>query len=229
MKFSSKYKQNTVKLELDKDDDDDDDRQNLLPEIFKVLKKSGHTTTLHGLPKILTTNRRYIKAIWLIFTLISIGFCIFMITKTISGYLQYELKSEIRQMPKKSLKFPSIKICNTNNFVTPEGKAYLNEFFFNNFGYNFTSFDDVFRTNSTLLDFTQLASYQTFLPEFNQTRRKSFGYSLEDFMIACEFDSKPCNSSWFEWNYDAFFGNCFLFNSGFLNGGLHFSNKKFKV
>ena len=146
-----------------------------------------------------------------------------MITKTISGYLEYELKSQIRQVPQKSLKLPSIQICNTNNLATPEGKAYLNEFYFKNFGYNFTSFVDVFRTNSTLLEFTFLAYYQTFLPDFNQTRRKSFGYSLDDFMIACEFDSKPCNRSWFEWNYNSLFGNCFLFNSGFLNGGLKLS------
>ena len=143
-----------------------------------------------------------------------------MITKTITGYLQYELKSQIRQVPQKSIKFPSILICNANSFITPEANAYLNNFYFTNFGYNFSSQEDIFRTNSTLLDFSTLAYYQTFLPDFNDTLRKSFGYSLDDLIIACEFNSKPCNSSWFEWKYTVYFGNCFEFNSGFLNGGL---------
>lgn len=196
-----------------------DDREQIWSEIFEVLKQSARNTTLSGLPKILTTNRRYIKVIWLIFTLISIGFCIFMITKTISDYLQYELKSQIRQVPQKSLKFPSVLICNSKPFITPEANAYLNDFYYTNFGYNFTSQEEISRANSTILDYELLAFYQTFLPDFNQTLKKSFGLSLEDLIISCEFNSKPCNSSWFEWRYIINYGSCFEFNSGFLNGG----------
>ena len=224
MKLSSKYE---TEAELDKtskneyiESNDGDREMKIWPEIAKVLKKTANTTTLHGLPKILSTNRRHMKIIWLVFTLTSIGFCIFMITKTITDYLQYELKSQIRQIPHKSVKFPSIQICNINNFVTLEANAYLNEFYLTNFGYNFTSLDDILRINSTLIYQQNLAFYQTFLPNFNETRKKLFGYSLEDLIVACEFDSKPCNLSWFEWNYNANYGNCYVFNSGFLNGGL---------
>ena len=159
--------------------------------------------------------------VWLICTLISIGFCVFMIVRAIASYLQFKVVSNIRQVPQQNITFPSIQICNPNFLATREASAYLNEYYLKNEGVNITNLDEYF----DYLNITMFSSFnwpfsQTFLPNFNMTTRRSLGYSLEDMLLVCEFDSKPCNLSWFEWYYHPNFGNCYRFNTGYLNGGI---------
>ena len=203
-----------------KEDADDDKKDNakvgIIVDIKKELKRSGIRTTLHGVPNLLLSNRKYIKIIWAIFTLLSIGFCIFMTVRAITNYLQFEVKSQIRQVPQKSITFPSIQFCNPNFLATREASAYLNEYYLKKQGINVTNLDEYFASTASNAFWP---FYLTFSPNFNMTLRRSLGYSLEEMVLKCEFNSKPCNLSWFDWYYHPFFGNCYRFNTGYLNGG----------
>ena len=140
-----------------------------------------------------------------------------MIVRAITNYLQFEVKSQIRQVPQKSITFPSIQMCNAKFFATREASDYLREYFLNE-GKNITNLDEFF-DNPNASTLANWLIYQTYSPKFNMTLKRSFSYSLEDILLKCEFDSKPCNLSWFDWYYHPFFGNCYRFNSGYLNGG----------
>jgi hypothetical protein len=59
----------------------------------------------------------------------------------------------------------------------------------------------------------------------NEIRRK-FGHHLDDILLFCLFDYKPCNSSDFVWSYDNNFGNCYTFNSGYDSNGVKTELKK---
>ena len=195
----------------------------LLADIRKELKRSGDLTTLHGVPNILLTDRTYMKVIWMIFFLLSMGLCIFMIVRAITNFLHYETKSQIRQVPQQSITFPSIQICNPNYFATREASAFLNEYYLKNDRVNITNLDEYFAyQNSSWFGSFNWPFYKTFSPEFNDTLRRSLGYSLEDMILKCEFDSKPCNLSWFDWYYHPINGNCYRFNTGILNKGNNF-------
>ena len=50
-------------------------------------------------------------------------------------------------------------------------------------------------------------------PNFDLNKKKSFGYSINEMLISCEFDSNKCDSSDFDWIYHALYGNCYRFNS----------------
>jgi hypothetical protein len=43
-------------------------------------------------------------------------------------------------------------------------------------------------------------------PSLNNTMRKMFGFVLDEFMISCTFNFAPCNSSDFDWFYNALYG-----------------------
>ena len=43
----------------------------------------------------------------------------------------------------------------------------------------------------------------------------SMGYDLDDVMIKCKFAGRDCTQMDFEWRFDATFGNCFMFNTGY--------------
>ena len=46
---------------------------------------------------------------------------------------------------------------------------------------------------------------------FNE--KKKLGHDLNDTLIKCKFNHYECDSSYFIWSFDEFFGNCFTFNS----------------
>lgn len=55
--------------------------------------------------------------------------------------------------------------------------------------------------------------YQTNDPSFSATRRRSFGFSLDEFIVEAAFALTPFNTTTdFEWYYDYFYGNCFRYN-----------------
>ena len=53
------------------------------------------TSTAHGLPNILRANSRTHKAMWFICLIISIGFCVFFINRSLNEYLSFEITTKI--------------------------------------------------------------------------------------------------------------------------------------
>ena len=49
--------------------------------------------------------------------------------------------------------------------------------------------------------------------------KKLLSHDFEDILISCTFNSQTCSVSDFVWKFDKFFGNCFVFNSGFDSSG----------
>lgn len=185
------------------------------------LKRFGTTTTAHGLPRILASKYLVTKLIWLLFTLTSIGLCAYMIIRGILIYIEFGTTSLIRQYPSESITFPVVSICNRNRMLTRAASDHIREYYQSEFNVNITDMDDFFEQayiKETIYPDIEWIFYQTFLPGFNVTLKRSFGYSLEELLVRCEFDSKPCNHSWFDWYYHPAYGNCFKFNSGEING-----------
>ena len=52
--------------------------------------------------------------------------------------------------------------------------------------------------------------------EYSIEDKKKLGHSIDDFLIECKFDDIFCNVSQdFIWYFDANFGNCYKYNSGY--------------
>jgi hypothetical protein len=54
---------------------------------------------------------------------------------------------------------------------------------------------------------------------FTDEERNKLGHSMDDILYDCTFNNQPCSSKDFIWKFDRFYGNCFVFNSGFNQSG----------
>ena len=187
-------------------------------EVLKELKHHGYWSTFDGIQHMVLAERFYIKIVWAVMFVAFMGLSCLMITNSIIGYLGFSKNNIVRKQARQNITFPALSICDWNNFATREASEYLRERLYEKNGVNVTNYDDVY-TNKSLYWSVRWKFYETFSPDFNDSLRRSFGYSLDDLLIKCEFDSRPCNRSWFDWFYHTLFGNCYKFNSGNLNGG----------
>jgi hypothetical protein len=66
-----------------------------LNRIRKCFKEGIMNSTIHALPKIMTTDKFYFKIMWSLFFVVSFGFNIQLIFKCITDYLSYETITKI--------------------------------------------------------------------------------------------------------------------------------------
>ena len=103
---------------------------------------------------------------------------------------------------------PEVNICNHNPFTKNASFDFLE----NNFGLSQTlNWDD---SNAAFL-----YSLQTDLSNLPDNVKRSFGYSIHEMLYSCTFNTFPCTTKHFLWNYDLRYGNCYKFNSGFNSKG----------
>ena len=85
------------------------------------------------------------------------------------------------------------------------------------------TFESFSENTSTLQKQIQVFMIQTkafkIINNFTDLDKKSLGQDLKDSLLGCAFNLDKCSSNDFSWYYDAFFGNCYSFNSGFNSTG----------
>ena len=82
-------------------------------EFKSSLKQLAATTTVHGIPKIVTSKFVYQKVLWTLLFLLTFGYLIFQLSQLTSDYLSRPIKTKV-SLQFESLRFPAITICNMN-------------------------------------------------------------------------------------------------------------------
>ena len=54
----------------------------------------------------------------------------------------------------------------------------------------------------------------TKMNEMNETEKRKLSHRLEDMMPSCSFNKQSCSVDDFQWTFDPWYGNCWLFNAG---------------
>ncbi len=95
-------------------------KKNLLIEkMKKEAIECVETLSTHGLPNLSRTKYIFIKLMWLLLTILSAGFSVYFILKTLTEYAEYHVTTEVRLINQEEpLEFPTISICNKNRFTT---------------------------------------------------------------------------------------------------------------
>jgi hypothetical protein len=172
-------------------------------ELKKRFVEWSSSSTSHGYPNIFRTDKWPIKIMWLFFLLLSTGVCFYMVTKSVTDYLNHEVVTKIRVFNEQMMEFPTITICNLNPFTKKASLEYIN-----------TLFD---RVNNQIDDNEDL--YTSFLmiaknmSTFNDTI-KEFTPSLNEMIFSCEMVGIDCDLDEFESFYMFDYGTCFRYNSG---------------
>lgn len=120
--------------------------------------------------------------------------------------------------------FPTISICNINQFVSENASALIKSIVDDNINQGLTmeatSSAGSFMANIEIANV--LARSVTSNPLYGDKERKLLGYSLDSILYKCLYNKAECNASDFAWYYSFHNGNCFRFNSGMdADGNLH--------
>ena len=184
---------------------------------LKVVKKVAsllESSTSHGIPNIIRTNRISIKVLWSVCVLAALAGCSFMVIKSVTDYLEYDTVSKTEFITEIPTQFPTFSFCNINPLIT-NASVKIVEDLLPIYGYNKTAVITSFTVLSTIFE---LANAHVLLnaadPSFGDEKRKKLGYNLADYLLTCSYNGEECNVDEFEWYFDLNLGNCFRFNSG---------------
>jgi hypothetical protein len=87
---------------------------------------------------------------------------------------------------------------------------------------NINQFTTEFAYNLTKMNITSGNSLST-------ADKRKLGHDLDDILIDCWFNLKPCNASDFSWSFHRVYGNCYTFNSGFDSNKTKIDLKKTSI
>jgi hypothetical protein len=172
------------------------------------------TTHIHGLPHLVRSKHLHMQIFWILFFSLMLSISLWLIVELHKTYFTYPVISVINKHVDEQQEFPAVTICNLNPFISKKSMDY----FESNLSTNFT--------NNDLKESRKQLRHKLFGNYFNLTEKQSFGYSLSDTVISCEFNGKPCTCDWknkascssttqeFIWHYSFQYGNCYTFNSG---------------
>jgi hypothetical protein len=158
------------------------------------------------LSRIPIASNIFSRILWLICYLLSLSVCSFFIISTIISYFKYDKAVHVSRIEESPTIFPAITICNLNpyNFQKPEVANYLETLL------NESDFSHVFTENGFQGFFTLTNSLKSLVEEANLSyeKRWELGFELDQMLIRCSFNQKPCNSTWFKPFIDYNYGNC---------------------
>jgi len=185
-------------------------------KLRELLKEHLTNEMFAALQEVYYSPHIPIKMVLVTFLLAAYGLASFTTLMLILSYFEYGVTNTVRTVHETPAVFPKVSICNVNPFTTKYGYELLRNLTNN----TFESFPE---NASTLQKKTQVFEIETkafkIINNFTDLDKKSLSHDLEDSLLGCAFNLDKCSSNDFSWYYDAFFGNCYSFNSGFNSTG----------
>ena len=86
-------------------------RINFLTNMLDLIDKM----TWHGIPNVFRSEQNYKKIIWIIFAILSISFCIFLINLSILNYLSFDHVTNVDIIYEQPMTFPTISMCSISD------------------------------------------------------------------------------------------------------------------
>ena len=171
---------------------------NLRNKIQVTAKEWILSSTSHGLPNIFRNESIILKILWILCFSASACICVYSLYINMMAYLDHNVVSKISIVYENPMTFPTVTFCNGNAFVTDEGIEFV-ENTMASMGFN--TIDSPYI--KMLVDYpkaqiTANLYYLNFLIKKiavvqNETAKRSFGWSLNDFMVGGIYANLPCN------------------------------------
>ncbi|KAH3820941.1 hypothetical protein DPMN_122693 [Dreissena polymorpha] len=177
---------------------------------LRIMSELGSESNAHGLAKIATSVTTKRKVLWSLLVIIGFTAATMQLSLLVSKFLAYQVV-EVSQMKEgMPVEFPSVTLCN----IATISLTKVNELIIRNETDIMSWF--TFIKNAKFGEHTdRMDSHQAFyenLPEVG----KAIGHSIDNFVISCRFNTKPCSSANFTLYFDGKnYYNCFTFNSGY--------------
>jgi len=140
-------------------------------------------------------------------------------------YFTFDVSTKTRTYYENPALFPQITICNVNPFTTRYALEFLKKI-----NTELNPNIDIFNEDQmNALDFSVkygLTYSIYFAATFKMNRltdveKRRLSHSFEEILVpnTCSFNTNPCLADEFVWHFDPWFGNCWIYNSGYNRTG----------
>ena len=190
-----------------------------------IIRETLYNSLAQAIIKIIQTPHIFLKLVLITCVLSSSGLAAYMVIQSILSYLAYDVTTTSRTIHEMSPLFPKITVCNLSPFTTGFALNFLKQINaqsgsqVNLFDANQTRTLNYATLRRIMTNILNIAVGQMNSRQFNDSDRKLLAHNFDDILISCIFNGQSCNSSDFLWSYDSYYGNCYVFNSGFDSGG----------
>jgi hypothetical protein len=186
--------------------------QSMALQVKEIIKETMLDSTGHGFPNLISNKRWSFRIMWLLCMLGAFCGCAYLLTKSIKDFLEFEVVTSIRKVGETPALFPTVTLCNTNMIVNQVSQSYVSSMLSQDSSLLAAS---VYKYTYMKVFFGALLSS----PSLNDSFRQSTGSTFNQLIIKCWFNTADCDRSNWVWYFDAFYGNCFRFNSGVDSNG----------
>jgi hypothetical protein len=174
--------------------------------MLKVIVDKSLHSSCHGISNIVRSKSLLLRMIWVISISISVGFCSFLITKSIRNYIEYDVVTRVRVVGKTSMELPMITICHPDPFLSEYSRIVIKFFM------NITEEEELYNLNKYEL-FALVSAANVYLSD---EQRKKLGFNFEQVLLLCENKTyNQCDIDEFVRIFNPFYGNCYRYNSGY--------------
>lgn len=186
-------------------------------DIKKIILENIEASTCHGIANIFRSKNYFLKIMWTISLIGSIGYCLYCLSKNFTDYFEFRTNVQIKYDRLSQIEFPTISFCNQYSFninsksnlidIVKNGMSQLTSFLF---------------TPTNILNYQLLIDKSNYFLQ-NETinfkdQLEQVGFSLDFMLINCKFNSNECSKSDFERFYSPKFGFCYRFNGNKTKG-----------
>ena len=220
--FEGQKQQKVVQASILKEDHKKKKRWLIFKETFIEFSQR---TDINAYGKIFEYENYFVKLLWLIVLLGSLGITAWILSWSVLAYLQYGVVSQIGVVYENPTEFPAVTFCDNNPFTTEysnfiDGIDQAGYPMNGNIPYNFRP--------------TILGKMTASNPSYGDEKRKLLGLTKSQIFLTgsqgdvfpyCFYNNQDCSDDlhW-HWHYD--YGNCFQFNVGLNSRDLPIALKK---
>ncbi|RNA27956.1 acid-sensing ion channel 1 isoform X2 [Brachionus plicatilis] len=187
----------------------------------KIIKQKlvdwASNTKSHGVPNIMRVESTFLRIVWTICFVASLGYCIYTIVGIIQTFLLFEVLINQQVVTDSPIEFPAVTVCNLNPFDRRKAQGYIDQVLAKN---NLSYVSDVNKIdkNPRLIN-TLIKSSIIGNPNLTAENIEQLGFHIDYMLLTCYFNDIPCSQSEFVLTYDFDFVNCYTFNSGYDRHG----------
>ncbi|XP_038078279.1 amiloride-sensitive sodium channel subunit beta-like isoform X2 [Patiria miniata] len=204
----------------------DAEQTGLLYVVSHRLAESG----AHGIPNIQRANSTCRRLVWTVLFLAGFGMFIYQGTVLVIKYYSYPINVNIEVRTPKKVQFPAVTWCNLNPIrkdalrdyadlnsllegSNPECTTSSGNSSFQGYPSDWDSADIDYSAEDC--DRQTFDSATDIVGAMPYSERSKTGHHLNDMLLKCTFQEKPCSPKNFSTIYNSRYGNCYTFNSGF--------------
>ena len=169
-------------------------------------------STWHGLPYAISKERPLLKAFWLAAFSISLCTCLYLTISCFVEYFEYKVLVKHSLILDLDYEFPAVTFCNLNPVDyknNPNFTEKIKAIFYARLDNETRSTVDM---NEVICDKTTRLLTNDLI-KLNLTPTTAF-YSMDQMLLSCHYNDKPCRNEDFVLYRSHMYGNCFTWNSG---------------